>query len=165
MSFVRYRKLILGILSRLATPVKKDTINLLKTLMFPCMQKINCIPNFILEISQRHYKFFWVLETGLAKHIKTVTKVVSTCRKFKCLSACKKSTSSLTTFLRYCIVVVLSTLSMPNCTLRYDSTNFISYFFLKILQRFCNTAKILQTCYFEYFGQDLPYSPIDSINL
>ena len=79
MSFARYCKLvILGILGRLATPAKKDSINLLKTLMFPCMQKINCIPNFVLEISQRYYKFFWVLETGLAKHIKTVKKVVST---------------------------------------------------------------------------------------
>ena len=102
MSFVRYCKLvILGILGRLATPVKKDSINLLKTLMFPCMQKINCISNFVLEISER-YKIFWVLETGVAKYIKTVKKVVSTGRKFRCLSACKKSTSSLTTFLRHC---------------------------------------------------------------
>ena len=62
MSFVRYCKLvILGILGRLATPVKKDSINLLKTLMFPCMQKINCIPNFGT----------W---TGLAKHIKTIKR-------------------------------------------------------------------------------------------
>ena len=102
MSFVRYCKLvILGILGRLATPVKKDSINLLKTLMFPCMQKINCISNFVLEISER-YKIFWVLETGMAKYIKTVKKVVSTGRKFRCLSACKKSTSLLTTFLRHC---------------------------------------------------------------
>ena len=141
MSFVRYCKLvILGILGRLATPVNKDSINLLKNLMFPCMQKINCIPNFVLEISQRHYKFFWVLETGLAKHIKTVTKVVSTCRKFKCLSACKKSTSSLTTFLRYCIVVVLSTLSMPNCTHQ------IWQYQLYLLLLSQDTAKILQYC-------------------
>ena len=102
MSFVRYCKLILGILGRLATPVKKDSINLLKTLMFPCMQKINFIPNFIPEISQRYDKLFWVLETGKAKHIKTVKKEVSTCRKFRCSSACKKPASSLTTFLRYC---------------------------------------------------------------
>ena len=80
MSFVRYCKLvILCILGRLATPVKKDSINLLKILMFPCMQKINCISNFALEISER-YKFFWILETGLAKYIKTIKKVVSTCR-------------------------------------------------------------------------------------
>ena len=103
MSFVRYCKLVsLGILSRLATQVKKDGIYLLKTLMFTCMQKIDCIPSFVLDIPQRYYKFFWVLETGLAKHIKTVKKVVSTCRKFRCLSACKKSTSSLTTLLRHC---------------------------------------------------------------
>ena len=154
MSFVRYCKLvILGILGRLATPVKNDSINLLKTLMFPCMQKINCIPNFVLEISQRYYKFFWVLETGLAKHIKTVKKVVSTCRKFRCLSACKKSTSLLTIFLRHCkdiaqlLFSVLQTcLAAP---IRYDCTNFLNtlkfistkfnfifYFFLKILRRF-----------------------------
>ena len=103
MSFVRYCKLvILGILRMLATPVKKDSINLWKTLMFPCMQKISRIPNFVLEISQRYYKFFWVLQTVLAKHIKAVKKVVSTCRKFRCLSACRKSTSLLTTFLRHC---------------------------------------------------------------
>ena len=79
MLFVRYCKLLIfGILGRLATPFTKDSINLLKTLMFLCMQKINCIPNFALEISQRYYKFFWVLETGLAKHIKTIKKVVST---------------------------------------------------------------------------------------
>ena len=79
MSFVRYCKPVnLGILGMLTTPVKKDSINLWKILMFPCTQKINCIPNFVLEISQRYYKFFLVLETGLAKHIKTVEKVVST---------------------------------------------------------------------------------------
>ena len=58
MSFVRYYKLvILDTLHMLATPDKKDSINLWKTLMFPCMQKINCIPNFVLEISQRYYNF------------------------------------------------------------------------------------------------------------
>ena len=82
MSFSRYCKLvILGILVMLATPVQKDSVNLWKTLMFPCKQKINCIPNFILEISQRYYKFSFVLETGLVKHIKTVKKVVSTLQK------------------------------------------------------------------------------------
>ena len=58
MSFVRYCKLVIfGILGMLATPVKIDSVNLWKTLMFPCMQKINCIPDFVLEISQR-YEFF-----------------------------------------------------------------------------------------------------------
>ena len=86
MSFVRYCKLvILGILDKLATPVKKDSINLIKILRFSCIQKINWIPNFVVEISQRYYEFFWVLETGLDKHIKTVNKIASTCRKFRCL--------------------------------------------------------------------------------
>ena len=117
MSPESYCKLvILGILGRLATLFKKDSINLLKTLMFRRMQKINCIPNFVLEISQIHYKLFWVLETGLAKQIKSISKVVSTCRKFRCLSACKKSTFRylLDTLQRYCIVVILSTLGMPS---------------------------------------------------
>ena len=161
MSFVRYCKLILGILGRLATPVKKDSINLLKTLMFPCMQKINCIPNFVLEISQRYYKFFWVLETGLAKHIKTVKNVVSTCRNFRCLSACKKPTSLLTNFLRYYIVVILSTLCMLNCTHQIWQYQLYEYFEiylcknqLHLLLLSQDTAKILQTCHFEWFGQD-----------
>ena len=107
MSFVRYCKLvILGILGRLATPVKKDSINLLKTLMFPCMQKINCIPNFVLEISQRYYKFFWVLKTGLAKHIKTI----------------------------------------KNLDLYQHAKNQLHHLLL-----FWDIAKILHSCYFEYF--------------
>ena len=120
MPFVRYCKLvILGILGSLTTPVKKDSISLLKTLMFPCMQRINCIPNSVLKISQRH-KFFWVLETALSNHIKTVKKVVSTCRKFRRLLACKKidfiAHYFLETLQRYYIVVILSTLGMPGCT-------------------------------------------------
>ena len=166
MPFVRYCKLvILGILGRLATPVKKDSISLLKTLMFPCMQRISCIPNFILEISQRYYKFFWVLETALANHIKTVKKVVSTCRKFRRLLACKKinfiAHYFLETFQRYCIVVILSTLGMPGCTHQIWQYQLFEYFEvylckfqLYLLLLSGDTAKILQTCYFEYFGQD-----------
>ena len=155
MSFVRYCKLvILGILGRLATPVKKDSINLLKTLMFPCMQKINWIPNFVLEISQRYYKFFWVLETGLAKHIKTIKKVVSTLDVYQ-------HTKNLETLQIYCIVVILSTLGMPGCTHQIWQYQLLEYFevylcknqlYLLLLSR--DTSKILQTCYFEYFLQD-----------
>ena len=55
-------------------------------------EKSTCIPNFFFDISQR-YNFFCVLEPGLEKLIKTVKKVLSTWRKFRCLSGCKKSTS------------------------------------------------------------------------
>ena len=55
-------------------------------------EKSTSIPNFFFDISQR-YNFFCVLEPGLEKLIKTVKEVLSTCRKFRCLSGCKKSTS------------------------------------------------------------------------
>ena len=58
MSFVRYwKRVILGILGMMAKLVKNDSINLSKTLMFPCIQKFNCIPNFVPEISQRFIQF------------------------------------------------------------------------------------------------------------
>ena len=128
MSFARYCKLvILGILGMLATLVKKDSSNLWKTLMFQCMQKINCIPNFILKIWQRYYKFFFVLETGLAKHIKTVKKVVTTL-----FIIVKKINFIAHYFLealqRYCMIVFLSTLSMPGCTHQIWPYQLFEYF-------------------------------------
>ena len=61
------------------------------------MEPPRCLYSVIQQcqiISQRYYKFFWVLWTGVDKHIKTIKKVVLTCRKFWCLLACKKSISS-----------------------------------------------------------------------
>ena len=34
----------------------------------------------------------------------TLKTIVSTCRRLRCISACQKSTSSFTSFLRYCIL-------------------------------------------------------------
>ena len=73
----------------------------------------------------------------------------------------------LETLQRYCIVVVLSTLGMPSCTHQIWQYQRFEYFevylcknqlYLLLLSR--DTAKILQTCYFKYFRQDQPYSPI-----
>ena len=76
----------------------------------------------------------------------------STCRKRWCLSACKKSTSSLTSFLRYCRhckLAILGTLGIlehlhqnHNINLKQafmlicmQKINCITHFFLKMLQR------------------------------
>ena len=75
-------------------------INLSETMMFSCMQKINFISNF----------FFWnivntlnLLFLKLWKCLIIPSKImVSICRKLWCWSIFKKSTSSLTSFLRYC---------------------------------------------------------------
>ena len=71
------------------------------------------------------------------------------------------------TLQRYCIVVILSTLGMPVCTHQIWQYQHFGYFeaylckkqlYLLLLSR--DTTKILQNCYFEYFGQEYPYSPI-----
>ena len=69
----------------------------------------------------------------------------------------------LETLQRYCIVVILSTLGMPSDMTVPTfwilwSLSLQKSTLLLLLSR--DTAKILQTCYFKYFGQDLPYSPI-----
>ena len=80
------------------------------------MQKINSIPNFF-QILQRFAKLLlWVIWERFIMSINNhsitfyptlVPKVLkSTCRSLWYLSACKKSTSSLSTFLRYCTDIV-----------------------------------------------------------
>ena len=115
MSFVRYCKLvILGILGRLATPVKKDSINLLNTLMFPCMQKMDCIPNFVLEITVNYKLHCLLLFWDIAKILHSCyfeyfrhawlhesDLIVPAFWIFWSLSL-QKSTFSLTSFSRYC---------------------------------------------------------------
>ena len=73
----------------------------------------------------------------------------------------------LETLWRYCIVVILSTLGMPGCTHQTWQYQIFEYFevylcknqlYLLLLSQ--DTAKILQTSYFKYFGKDQPYSPI-----
>ena len=89
--------------------------------------------------------------------------IPSTCRKLSCLSVCKKSTSSLTFFLKYCkeiadllfwiIWACLAThtyndsinLKKPLTFICRQKINFTLHVFIEI-------AKILQTCYFGCFG-------------
>ena len=69
----------------------------------------------------------------------------STCRKFWGLSACKNSTSSVTSFLRYCQDIVnllfwklwqcLINLLQAFMLICMQKTNLINHFLLKILQR------------------------------
>ena len=52
----------------LATQGQRDTINLQKTFVFNCRQKINIIPPASLEILQRYANLFWVLRACLVAH-------------------------------------------------------------------------------------------------
>ena len=80
LSFLRYCELtILGTLGMPDCTHQNDSINLLKPLMFTwCMQKINFIPNFFLEILQ--------------KDSEKLKMIVSTCKKNWCLLTCKNPT-------------------------------------------------------------------------
>ena len=61
--------LFLVIWTCLATQPQKDTINVKKTFVFICVQKINFIPHIFLEILQRYANFlFWVLLACLVTH-------------------------------------------------------------------------------------------------
>ena len=115
MSFVRYCKLILGILGWLATPVKKDSIKLLKTLMFPCMQKI-CLLAENLDVYQHaknqlhHLLLSWdiakILHSCYFEYFRHAWLHLSdmTVPTFWILwsSSLQKSTLSFTSFSRYC---------------------------------------------------------------
>ena len=53
----------------LAKQAQRDTINLYKTFVFICRQKMNFIPHALLEILQRHANFlFWILWACLVAH-------------------------------------------------------------------------------------------------
>ena len=82
----------------LATHTINDTIILYKTFMFICRQKINLIPHAFMEILQRYETYF-----GNFGHawLHSPEIIVSPCRRLQCLSACKKQTSSFTSFIRY----------------------------------------------------------------
>ena len=71
-------------------------------LMFICMQKINFIFNFVkLDIVVKTLQTFYFGNFGndWASQSKTIVMIS---RKPSCSSACKKSTSSLTSFSKYC---------------------------------------------------------------
>ena len=83
----------------LAKPIRNNIINLLTTFMFISMQNINFITQFSLEILQR-YCILDILSTLGMPLPHTLKMIVSTYRQLRC-SMHKKSTSSLTFFLRY----------------------------------------------------------------
>ena len=68
--------------------------------MFICMQKINFISKLFLRYCEEIANLlFCELWECLIIPIKIITSI---CWKLSCLSACKKSTSLLTSFLKYC---------------------------------------------------------------
>ena len=66
-------------------------------------------------------------------------KIVSTWRKFSCLSACKKLTSSLTSFLRYLKNHSID-LKKPLMFICRQKINFILHIFPEILRGYCKFA-------------------------
>ena len=141
------------------------------------MQKINSIPKRFWDIEKFLLWVFWGYlimpssNDNITLWENLMPKVLKlTCRKFWCLFTCKKSTSFLNSFLRYCkdivkncYFVILDNLGMPCHTLDgIDSINlrkhltficsqkinFILHFFLDLFF----IVKILWT-YFGYFGQ------------
>ena len=89
-------------------------INFQETL-FICMQKLNLIFNFFFEIFKYIANLlFWELWECLVIHIKIILSIAS---KLSYLSACKKSISSINSFLRYCREIAnmffFSNLGMP----------------------------------------------------
>ena len=81
----------------LATYTQSDTINLKKTFMFICRQKINspCFSGDIVKMCK--LVILGILDmSGYAPK-----KIVLTRGKLRCLSACQKYTSSLPSLLRY----------------------------------------------------------------
>ena len=110
-SFLRYCKDIVNLLlwviwECLIMPINNDNNNLVEnfdaqivetnfqeTLIFISIQKINYIFNFFSEILQRHCKLAILGPFGMHD-----IPILSTCSKLSCLSACKKSTSSLNSF-------------------------------------------------------------------
>ena len=82
----------------LAAPIKCNSINLQKPLMFICA-KSQFISHFFLEILQRFCKLAFFSTLGMIGYVYQ-NCLVSTCRKAWWLTACKKSSSSLLSFVR-----------------------------------------------------------------
>ena len=154
MSFVRYCSLVVlfGIFGMLATPVKSDSINLWKTLMFPCMQQINCIPNFVLEISKILQIFLGTLDRPGQKY-KSNKRQYQLAENFDVYLHAKNQLHGSLFFLRHCkdiaqllFTVVQECLAAPirndntnflnNLMFFWTKINFISHVFFEILQSF-----------------------------
>ena len=132
--------------------------------MFICKQKIDFILPVFLEILQRYCKLVVLVTMGMFDH--PPSKMIALIyRKISCLSACKKSISSLIFFSKYCkemadllfwvIWACLAThILNDSINLRKSSMficklkiNFILPVFLEILEGYCKLA------IFGYFGQ------------
>ena len=102
--FLRYCKDFANLLfwviwAGLAMPTRINYITSWNIFIFICMQKMNFISTFFFEILQRYYK----LPIGYFGHVwlwPVKTRILP-CRKFWCLSSCKKSYLSLIFFLKY----------------------------------------------------------------
>ena len=122
--------------------------------MFISMQNNNFIPQFFLEILQRHCILVILSTLSMPGH--TLSRVTVLIYRKLWWSLCKKSISSLTSFLGYCkdfanflFWVIWAALAMPtkiNGINLYDSLmficmqeiNFIPPFFFEILQWYYN---------------------------
>ena len=95
----------------LSTQTHSNTINLYKTFVFISWQKIIFAPPPLpfpptRMLFWRYCKDIRTSYFGYFGHawLHTPKMIVSTCRRFRCLSACQKYTSSFTSFLRYYIL-------------------------------------------------------------
>ena len=95
------RLVILGNLGMPGHTHLNDSINLKKSLMFICKQKINFILPVFLDILQRYYKLV-ILGTFGEAWLHKPKMIVSSCRKLSCLSAGRRTTSSPMFFGGYC---------------------------------------------------------------
>ena len=114
--------------------------------------------------------YFWVIWTCLATSIKNNVNL----QKLWCLSACKKWTPSLTSFLSYCKLVTVSNVWLRqsimivspcrkiSCQKSWNhlAGNFDIYLYVKnqlhISLLSWEIVKPLHTCYFENFGNAWP---------
>ena len=93
-----YKPVVFGTLSIPGYAHITETPSSCRKLMFICRQKINFIPHAFMEILQRYETYF-----GYFGHawLHSPIIIVSPCTRLQCLSACKKQTSSFTSFVRY----------------------------------------------------------------
>ena len=115
--------------------------------MFICMQKINFISKLFLRYCEEIANLlFCELWECLIIPIKIITSI---CWKLSCLSACKKSTSLLTSFLKYCKEIENSlfwVLWYHRVFICQQKINFIPHIFLEInLQSYGNLFRVLWT--------------------
>ena len=120
-------------------------MNLWKTLMFTCMQKINFISNFFLKVFQRCWKLTWVIWACLDKPIQKSTDVYQKKNQLiendieKILHTCYFDYLDIQNFrhVRLCPSYMIVSAYRNLWCLSAQKIIFILNFFLEILQRFC----------------------------